>query len=48
MANIIKTQADILRKLQIDALNPMQVEAVSVIEKSVNTILLSPTVFSIP
>mgnify|MGYP000026455184 CR=1 FL=1 len=43
MANIIKTQAAILAKLQIDALNPMQVEAVSVIEKSANTILLSPT-----
>jgi superfamily II DNA/RNA helicase len=43
MANIIKTQQDILEKLQIEALNPMQIEAVSVIEKNANTILLSPT-----
>ena len=43
MANDIKTQADILEKLQIQALNPMQVEAVSVIETTTNTVLLSPT-----
>jgi superfamily II DNA/RNA helicase len=43
MANIIKTQEDILAKLQIEALNPMQIEAVSVIKKNTNTILLSPT-----
>ena len=43
MANIIKTQEDILAKLQIEALNPMQVEAVAVIKKNTNTILLSPT-----
>ena len=43
MANSIKTQEDILEKLQIEALNPMQEEATSVIEKNNNTILLSPT-----
>ena len=32
MANIIKTQEDILAKLQIEALNPMQIEAVAVIK----------------
>ena len=43
MANIIKNQQDILTKLNIQALNPMQEEAVSVIESTINTILLSPT-----
>lgn len=43
MANNIKNQEDILAKLNITALNPMQEEAVSVIETTTNTILLSPT-----
>jgi superfamily II DNA/RNA helicase len=43
MANIIKNQGDILAKLNIHELNPMQVEAIAVIEKTTNTILLSPT-----
>lgn len=43
MANEIKDQQDILAKLNIEALNPMQKEAIAVIEKTVNTILLSPT-----
>ncbi len=43
MANHIKDQQDILEKLNIAALNPMQKEAIAVIEKTANTILLSPT-----
>jgi len=43
MANDIRNQKDILKKLGIDALNPMQEEAISVIGKSVNTVLLSLT-----
>lgn len=43
MANSIKNQQDILDKLNIETLNPMQEEAVSVIENTTNTILLSPT-----
>ena len=43
MANSIREQQDILEKLQIAALNPMQEEAISVIQKTTNTILLSPT-----
>jgi superfamily II DNA/RNA helicase len=43
MANSIKNQQDILTKLNIHALNPMQEEAVSVIETTTNTIILSPT-----
>tara|TARA_R110001583_G_scaffold52940_5_gene163840 strand:- start:2311 stop:3624 length:1314 start_codon:yes stop_codon:yes gene_type:complete len=43
MANSIKNQQDILTKLNIHALNPMQKEAVSIIETTTNTILLSPT-----
>ena len=43
MANIIKEQQDILTKLNIHMLNPMQEEAISVIERTANTILLSPT-----
>ena len=43
MANSMKNQQDILAKLNIQALNPMQEEAVSVIETTTNTIILSPT-----
>ncbi len=43
MANSIKNQQDILTKLNIHALNSMQEEAVSVIETTTNTIILSPT-----
>ncbi|MFT5435620.1 MAG: superfamily II DNA/RNA helicase [Ulvibacter sp.] len=43
MANQIKERQDILSKLNIHELNPMQVEAIEVIEKTTNTILLSPT-----
>ncbi len=43
MANIIKSQQDILTKLNIHVLNSMQEEAISVITKTTNTILLSPT-----
>ena len=43
MANSIKGQQDILTKLNIHVLNPMQEEAISVIETTTNTIILSPT-----
>jgi len=43
MANNIKEQKDILSKLNIQQLNPMQEEAIAVIEKTANTIVLSPT-----
>ncbi len=43
MANSIRKQQDILEKLKIYALNPMQEEALAVIEKTTNTVLLSPT-----
>ncbi|MBM1107138.1 DEAD/DEAH box helicase [Aurantibacter crassamenti] len=43
MANSIREQQDILEKLKISALNPMQEEALVVIEKTENTVLLSPT-----
>lgn len=43
MAYSIKTQEDILAKLNIYALNPMQQEAIAVIENTTNTIILSPT-----
>ena len=43
MANEIRDQKDILAKLNIAALNSMQMEAIDVIEKTANTILLSPT-----
>ncbi|MGJ8759269.1 DEAD/DEAH box helicase [Polaribacter sp. R2A056_3_33] len=43
MANIIKTQQDILSKLQIEELNQMQKEAIATIHKNDNVILLSPT-----
>lgn len=43
MANSIRTQKEILEKLQIAALNPMQEEAIAVIQETINTVLLSPT-----
>ncbi|MEA1785358.1 DEAD/DEAH box helicase [Arenibacter sp. GZD96] len=43
MANALKTQKDILEKLNIHQLNPMQEEAIGVICANTNTILLSPT-----
>ena len=43
MAEPIKTQAEILEKLNISALNPMQEEALRLIPNHPNTILLSPT-----
>ncbi len=43
MANNIKNQEDILAKLNIYELNEMQNEAISVIDTTANTILLSPT-----
>ncbi|PQJ72875.1 DEAD/DEAH box helicase [Polaribacter butkevichii] len=43
MANNIKSQQDILAKLQIDELNQMQKEAIATIHKNDNVILLSPT-----
>ncbi|MEO9892995.1 DEAD/DEAH box helicase [Aurantibacter sp.] len=43
MANSIRNQEDILKKLHISALNPMQKEALNVMLKSDATILLSPT-----
>jgi superfamily II DNA/RNA helicase len=43
MAEPLKTQSEILQKLNITVLNPMQMEALETIPKTVNTILLSPT-----
>lgn len=43
MAKSIKDQQDILDKLNIQRLHPMQREAISIIAKTTNTILLSPT-----
>ncbi len=43
MANTIRSQVEILKKLDIEQLNPMQEEAISVIKKTSNTIVLSPT-----
>ncbi|OEJ98600.1 helicase [Flavivirga aquatica] len=43
MSNSIKEQQDILAKLNIQALNPMQEEAITVMDTTTNTILLSPT-----
>jgi superfamily II DNA/RNA helicase len=43
MANSIRKQQEILEKLKIYALNPMQEEAIATIEKTTNTVLLSPT-----
>lgn len=39
----IKTQQDILAKLQIEKLNPMQVEAIAAIQSNPSVVLLSPT-----
>ena len=43
MSTGIKTQQEILSKLNIKELNPMQLEAQKVIEKNAGTVLLSPT-----
>jgi superfamily II DNA/RNA helicase len=43
MANSIKSQEEILQKLNIQTLNPMQLEAIPIIEEGANTLLLSPT-----
>lgn len=43
MANTIKEQQEILEKLNIFQLNEMQEESLSVIEKTTNTVILSPT-----
>ena len=43
MTNKMKDQQDILKKLNIQELNAMQEEAISVIETTTNTVLLSPT-----
>ncbi len=43
MANTIKTQQDILKKLNISALNPMQEDALLSINTIDNVVLLSPT-----
>ncbi|MFD0932237.1 DEAD/DEAH box helicase [Psychroflexus salinarum] len=43
MANFIKSQEEILQKLNIQTLNPMQAEAIPLIENTANTLLLSPT-----
>ncbi|PTX42150.1 superfamily II DNA/RNA helicase [Christiangramia gaetbulicola] len=43
MANNIKSEREILNKLNISSLNPMQKEAAEAISSSENTILLSPT-----
>ena len=43
MNNEIKSQKDILKKLEIEALNPMQIAAQKSILENPNTILLSPT-----
>ena len=43
MANHIRNQQDILKKLGITTLNPMQEEAISRIAETENTVLLSPT-----
>lgn len=43
MANTIKEQQDILKKLNIAALNPMQQDASLAIENNENSIILSPT-----
>ena len=39
----VKTQEDILAKLNIYELNEMQQKAISVIETTANTVILSPT-----
>lgn len=43
MANNIKSQEDILAKLNIYELNEMQKKAISVIDTTTNTVILSPT-----
>lgn len=43
MSTTIKTQSNILSKLNIEQLNPMQEEAQQVITKNADVILLSPT-----
>ena len=43
MANTIKGQQDILAKLNISELNPMQQDAIRVVDKTANTVILSPT-----
>lgn len=43
MAEQMKSQSEILEKLNISTLNPMQIEALETIPKTANTILLSPT-----
>jgi len=43
MANTIKAEQDILKKLHITALNPMQQDAIFSIENNSNSIILSPT-----
>ena len=43
MANNIRNQEEILKKLGISDLNPMQEEALRIIDKTENTVLLSPT-----
>lgn len=43
MANTIKGQQDILAKLNISELNPMQQDAIRVVNKTANTVILSPT-----
>jgi len=41
--NNVKTQSEILQKLNIEALNPMQIEAEAAIEQRRDVVLLSPT-----
>ena len=43
MASTIKTQEDILAKLNIYELNEMQQNSISTVDKTTNTIILSPT-----
>jgi superfamily II DNA/RNA helicase len=43
MANTIKAQEAILEKLNIHQLNEMQNEAIAVVDKTANTVILSPT-----
>lgn len=43
MANFVKTQSEILDKLNISALNAMQENALGVIQHTENTMVLSPT-----
>ncbi len=43
MAMTVKTQEDILAKLNIYELNEMQQKAISTIDKTTNTVILSPT-----